>query len=120
MNQILSTTEAAQLLINDEFANWSRAGAFALAEYLEELELSKNYEIQFDAIALRCDYSEFECLKDWIKEYYGEDLQTAIKSAGIDLEGDEEEEEVNELIRSHILDHGELIEFNSGIIVSSF
>jgi len=120
MNQILSTTEAAQLLINDENANWSRAGAFALAEYLEELELSQNYEIQFDTIALRCEYSEFECLKNWIKEYYGEDLQTAIKSAGIDLEGDEDEEDVSELIRSHILDHGELIEFNGGIIVSGF
>ena len=120
MKKTLSTYEAAQFLINDENANWSRAGALALAEYLEELELSQDYDIELDAVALRCHYSEFECLKDWIKEYYAEDLQTAIKSAGIDLEGDEDEEDVSELIRSHILDHGELIEFNGGIIVSSF
>ena len=120
MKKILSTNEAAQFLINDEYANWSRAGAFALAEYLEELELSQNYEVELDAVALRCEYCQFKSLHDWIKEYYGEDLETAIKSAGIDLEGDEEDEEIGELIKSHILDHGELIEFSGGIIVSSF
>jgi hypothetical protein len=40
--------------------------------------------------------------------------------AGIDLEGDEEEEEIEELIRSHILDHGQLVEFSGGVIVSQF
>ena len=120
MKITLSTNEVAQFLINDECANWSRAGAFALAEYLEDLELSQNCEIELDAVALRCDYSQFKSLYDWIKEYYGEDLKTAIKSAGIDLEGDEGDEEIGELIKSHILDHGELIEFSGGIIVSSF
>ena len=107
-------------ICTNKSANWSRAGSFALAEHLGGLELSQNYEVEPDAVALRYEYNQFKGLHDWIKEYYGEDLETAIKSAGIDLEGDEGEDEIGELIKSHILDHGELIEFSGGIIVSSF
>ena len=38
MKLTLSTYEAAERLFNDENANWTRAGAFALVKYLEELE----------------------------------------------------------------------------------
>ena len=53
-------------------------------------------------------------------EYYWKTLEEAFEYAGIDLEGDEDEEERADLIRSHILDQGQLIEFDGGIIVSSF
>jgi hypothetical protein len=59
-------------------------------------------------------------LQYWIADHYGEPLAEAIKSAGIDLDGEEDEEEINDLIRSHIQDHGDLFEFNGGIIVSNF
>lgn len=120
MKTTLSTYEAADLLINDENAGWSRAGAFALAEYLEELETECGDEQELDVVAIRCEFSEFDGLQDWVAEYYGEPLRDAIKRAGIDLEGDEDEDEIDELIRSHIQDHGHLIEFSGGIIVSSF
>jgi len=120
MKATLSTFEIADALSNDSNANWSRAGAFALAEYLEEYEESTGEELELDVVAIRCDYSEFESFQDWLSEYYGEPLEQAFKSAGIDLEGEEDDDEKDELIRSHINDHGQLIEFSGGIIVSSF
>lgn len=112
--------DIANELMQDDNANWSRAGAFALAEYFEQIEMDTNEELDFDAVAIRCDFSQYESFQEWIAEYYGESLDRAIKSAGIDLDGEEEEEEIDELIRSHIQDHGQLIEFNGGIIVSQF
>ena len=120
MKKTLSTHETASLLMEDENANWSRPGAFALAEYLEAMEESTGEEMEFDAVAIRCDFSEFSSLADWISEYYGQPFAEAMASAGIDLEGDEDEDELDELIRSHIEDHGQLVEFDGGVIVSSF
>jgi hypothetical protein len=41
----------------------------------------------------------------------------------LDMDGETwtgDEEEIQDAIRSHIQDHGTLIEFNGGVIVSSF
>jgi hypothetical protein len=120
MKKTLSTNEAAHLLLKDENAAWSYAGAFALVEYFEQLEEDLGETIEFCAVAIRCDFSEYESLQEWIVDYYGKPFGDAIKSAGIDLDGDEEDDEIDGLIRSHIEDHGQLIEFNGGVIVSSF
>jgi hypothetical protein len=120
MKKTMTTSYIAHELLDDENANWSRAGALALAEYLEELEESTGEEMEFDHVAIRCDFSEYADLETWLSEYYGRPIPAAYESAGIDLDGEEDEEEKEELIRSHIQDHGTLIEFNGGIIVSSF
>jgi len=120
MKKTMTTYDIAHELIDDGNANWSRAGAFALAEYLEELEESTGEEMEFDHVAIRCDFSEYADLETWLSEYYGRPIPAAYESAGIDLDGEEDEEEKGELIRSHIQDHGTLIEFDGGIIVSSF
>jgi hypothetical protein len=120
MKTTLSTYAVADLLLADNNANWSRAGALALADYLEEIERDTGEEMEFDRVAIRCDFSEFASLQDWIAEYYGQPFAEAMASAGIDLEGEEDEDELDELIRSHIQDHGQLVEFDGGVIVSSF
>ena len=38
MKTTLNTSEAASLLMADENADWTRAGAYALIEHLEQLE----------------------------------------------------------------------------------
>ena len=110
------------MLLNDENDGWSSAGSLAMARYLEDLEEDLGEEIDLDVVAIRCDYSEFASLQSWLCEYYGADLHDALKRAGIDLEDDELEDDdvIDHWIRSHIQDHGTLIEFNEGIIVSSF
>jgi len=120
MKKTLTTYEIADVLYEDKNGGWSRAGAYALAEYLEDLEEDLGEEMELDVVAIRCDYCEYPSLQDWIADYYGADLATSLSRAGIDLEGDEEDDEIDELIRSHILDHGQLVEFSGGIIVSSF
>ena len=119
MKTTLSTTEAANILLSDPCANWSRAGAFALVEYLEQLEEDTGEEIEFDRVAIRCDFSEYDSLADWADEYFGVHSDWRVGKLGVPADAyDTKEEEA--IIREYIQDHGQLIEFAGGIIVSSF
>lgn len=105
----LSTCEAANILIDDEFANWSRRGAFAIVEYLEELEYETGHETEFDRIAIRCDFTEYESLLAMFKDTVGDASNLP-----------DNESERDDEIREYIRDNGTLIEFEGGIIVSEF
>jgi hypothetical protein len=118
MKTTLTTHDAALRLIDDKNAKWSRAGAFALVEHLEEQEESIGEELEFCAVALRSDYSEHASLLDWVSDY-GIDLADVLDAAGVDEE-DADEDATEDAIREYITDRGKLIEFDGGIIVSSF
>jgi len=111
MKNTLSTCEAASLLMADENAAWSMAGAYALAEYIEQIEEDCGVEIEFDRVALRCEYSEHESLQEWARCYFTDEMRFDL------LEGSESHADT---IRDYIQDHGQLIEFDGGIIVSEF
>lgn len=111
----LSTYEAAERLFSDENANWTRAGAFALVEHLEDLEEDIGEEIDFCCVALRCDFSQYESLDDWATEQWGNDRDFD------EAVSDRSEQEANdEAIREYIRNRGTLLEFDGGIIVSAF
>ena len=95
----------------DENADWSMAGAFALVEHLEQVEEDCGTEIEFDRVALRCEYSEHESLQEWARCYFTDDQLAEVL---------EDSEDNDETIREYIFDHGQLIEFDGGIIVSEF
>jgi hypothetical protein len=122
MKQTLTTYQAAQQLHDDKDGGWTWNGAQALVEYLEELEADMGEEIEFDRVALRCDFSEYESLVEWAEGYFGDDAWRGELNADIDDESGNSEdiEDVEEKIREYIHEHGQLIEFNGGIIVSSF
>ena len=65
----LTTMEVVDRLLADEYANWTRAGAWAMAEYLEEMEADQ--PIEFDRVAIRCDYSEYGSACDAAAELLG-------------------------------------------------
>lgn len=117
MKKTLSTHEAAHELYSDENANWSRAGAFALVEYLEQLEDDMSMEIDFCPVSLRCDYSEHESLEDWADDYWqtGNEM---IDELGLDR--DDDASDILCAVRDYIEDRGTLIDFDGGIIVSNF
>ena len=69
MKHTLTTLEAATLLYNDEFAGWSRDGAMALVEHLEQFEEDTGESIEFDPIAFRCDYSEYDSALEAAEQY---------------------------------------------------
>lgn len=116
MKTTLSTTEAAHRLIDDENANWTRAGAFALVKYLEELEEDIGEEIEFCECSIRCDYSEYDSLEDWALEQWGSDRAAC---EALDCE-DQDQDVIEEQIREFIRDRRTLLEFDGGVIVSSF
>jgi hypothetical protein len=116
MKMILNTYQIADALKNDTCARWSYNGSLALAEYLEEYEESTGEEIELDTCAIRCDFSEYSSLLDWAHNYFS----NALEELGFDETEENNEEEVDFKIREYIQDHGQLIEFKGGIIVSSF
>ena len=126
MKKTLSTWEAADFLFQDKNAGWTRAGAFALVEYLEELEYDLDEEIELDVVAIRCDFSEYDSLIDWALQYWGtEFLLEACESMSIPEEIAAESEgyalsDIEEQIREDIRCQGPLIEFDGGVIVSAF
>ena len=120
MKITLHRLEVAEAIYSDENANWTRAGSLALAEFLEDYYDCTGEDQELDVVALRCDFSEHESLQAWIADHYGSPLAESLKSAGIDIDGEETEEETDDLIRYHVSHHAHLIEFPTGIIVSSF
>jgi hypothetical protein len=125
MKKTMTTYDIANELIDDENANWSRAGAFALAEHLEEYEEITGYELEFDHVAIRCDFSEYKSILAFADEYFGGDNRQAADALGLEIaiSGDEFEEEdweVENAVRDYIEGRGMLIEFDGGVIVSSF
>lgn len=117
MKQTMTTSDIADALRRDENANWSPAGARALAEYLEEMEDGTGEEMEFDRVAIRCDWSEYEGLRQWAEEYFG---SISAFESKLGIEPDTEPDEVDDEIRDYITERGVLIEFDGGIIVSSF
>ena len=115
MKKTLTTYEAAEILMNDINANWSRAGAFALVEYLEQLEEDLGETIEFCAVAIRCDFSQYESLPEWAIDYFG-----SINGMNNEFGVFDIPEDLEDAIRDYIQDYGDLIEFDGGIIVSSF
>ena len=94
MKSTLNTHEAISLLMADENAAWTMAGARALVEHLEQVEEDCGEETEFDRVALRCEFNQYESLNDWAEQHFS--------------------------IADYIRERGQLIEFDGGIIVSEF
>ena len=120
MKPTLSTNQAANILAEDQNSTFTRAGAFALVEYLEQMEEDCGTEMEFDAVAIRCDFAEYdsalECAVD-----YGWSHEADILDADDNLRPDDEVlEENNERALRWLQNRTQVIEFDGGIIVSSF
>jgi hypothetical protein len=104
MIETLTTYDIADRLLRDSNACWTRAGAFALAEYLQELEDSTGETMEFDAVAIRCDFAEYPSAVDAHNDI----------TSGHDLTEDEEETALERL-----REIGQVIVFNGGVIISN-
>ena len=56
--------------------NFSYDGLNSLFDYFEELEEQMENEINFDPIAICCEYSEYDNLQSVIDNYNSTDIQT--------------------------------------------
>lgn len=109
MKITLSTEQAISILLEDQYTHWSYEGARALICNLQDLEEEIGEEFELDRTALRGDYTEYESLVA-----FAEDRAADMSEAP------EDEDERDEYIREYIHEHGTLIEFDGGIIVSCF
>lgn len=82
--------------------NFSRAAREALFEYFEQLEEDLGEEIEFDCIAICCDWSEYEDALDATDELTHERLKTSDQAL------------------DYLRDETQVIEFDGGILVQSF
>ena len=67
--------------------NFSYEGLTALYEYLEDYEEDTGQEIELDVIGLCCDFTEYDSLEEFQKEYYDEEIGDSYE----DIEEIEEE-----------------------------
>ena len=102
MKKTLSTERAVQILLNDENANWTIQGAIALIEYLESIEDDIGETIEFDPIAIRCDYSEYQSAIEALSDYTSETV--------------EDDDSAIELLQNETV----VIQFKGGIIIQNF
>tara|TARA_A100001515_G_scaffold63613_1_gene50399 strand:+ start:33 stop:320 length:288 start_codon:yes stop_codon:yes gene_type:complete len=66
MKKLVYEYEFVDALMSDEYASFSREGAIALYNFIEEA-YDENYE--FDSVAIRCTYSEYDSLKECLNNY---------------------------------------------------
>ena len=90
---------------------FSYEGKKALFEYLEEYEESTGEEIEFDPIALCCEYSEEKTALDHAENYGGFDAN--------EIE-DEDDSDKEERALLFLQDHTQVIEFDEGVIIQNF
>ena len=63
-----SDSDLIQILVNDSYANWSYEGAEALINYFNDFEGQEEL-MQFDSVALRCDFSEYKTIEEILENY---------------------------------------------------
>lgn len=97
----MTTYECAKALTHDEYANWTRSGAFALVEYLEQIEEDCGTSIEFDPVALRCEFTEYESAIDAAAEYTSE---FTTEAAALE----------------YLEDHTSVITYDGGVIIQDF
>ena len=114
MKKTLTATEAAHELASNPDNGFSYCGALALIEWLEDLETETGVEMEFDPVALRCEFSEYDsadqCAKDYLTDAQYEDM----------MDGAEDEEECEELASDYLEENTAVIIFNGGIVIQDF
>lgn len=72
MKKTVYKNEFIDTMIDIRQDNFSYDGLVALFDYLEEIEDNCGEEMEFDPIALCCDFTEYDIL-DWVREQFTDD-----------------------------------------------
>jgi len=85
MKTNISHNAMVDALVSDEYANWTYEGAEALISYLEDLELELDEDIDFDRVALRCEFTEYKTMAEACAEYGTECYELRQRTTVIDF-----------------------------------
>jgi hypothetical protein len=69
MKQTITESQFIDAIVGDEYNSMSYEGAKALFEYLDLYEQDCDEDIEFDRVAIRCEFSEYENLEEVLSEY---------------------------------------------------
>ena len=110
MKQTLNKFQIVSLLRSDENAHWSLIACEALADYYEDLENDTGEEIEFDRVAIRCEWSEFDSAKDYADQYMDKAF------LGLD------EDDLIKAVEEHMYDHTVVIKLpnDNGYLIQQF
>lgn len=75
MKITLTTEQAADILLKDNYQPWTTEGAYALLEYIEQLDEDTGTESELDPIALRCEFTEYRSAVEALAEYTSEKVE---------------------------------------------
>lgn len=97
----MTVSQMVDSLLDDENASWTRLGAYALAEYLDQLSDDIGGPIEWDRVAVRCDFSEYT-LFDLLSNF-GDSLNLDWQAIAMELleGGDFPVDEVVEQLQEH-------------------
>jgi len=112
MKSTITTEQIIRKLMADNYANWSYNGAKTIADYLQELECDLGYEIEFDRVAIRCEFSEYASALEAVENCDRGEYQNIIS------ENDTEDQEAAAL--EWLQEKTIVIEFDGGIIVQQY
>ena len=107
MIRTLTTTEAADLLLQDSNAAWTYNGARALVEYLEDYE-GNSTPIEFDRVAIRCEFSEYSSATEAAANY------------DFEPEPGDDEETTEAAALKYLEDNTQIIQFDGGVIIQDY
>ena len=107
MIRTLTTTEAADLLLQDSNGAWSYNGARALVEYLEDYE-GNSTPIEFDRVAIRCEFSEYSSATEAAANY------------DFEPEPGDDEETTEAAALKYLEDNTQVIQFDGGVIIQDY
>ena len=69
MKQLVFEDDFINALVSDEFASFTRNGARELFQHLELLEEDLGEVFDFDRVAIRCEWSEYDSLEKCLENY---------------------------------------------------
>lgn len=79
----MTVDQMARDLIDDDNASWTRLGAYALAEHLDDLSEDIGEPIEWCRVAIRCEYSEYT-LSDLLSNF-GDSLNLDWQAIAMEL-----------------------------------
>jgi len=89
MKRTINENEFVNTIVSDEYNDMTYDGATALFQHLEEIELDCDEDVEFDKVAIRCEFAEYENLAAIFNDYSTiksmDDLQD--KTMVIEIEG---------------------------------
>ena len=98
--------------------NFTCPALMALYDYLEEYEESTGEKIEFDPIALCCEYSEYESALEAFNAYAKDMSELSID--WLDASEDENSELIEVAAYNWLSERTTVISFDGGIIISQF